>query len=111
MGKASRDKGYRTENNVRKFAEIHGVKAYRVPLSGGGSIKGDVVFNNGIDELVSEVKCRGNGFKQIYKWLDDDDNDLLILKADHKEFLAVINLKDFFNYFGNQKKKGGDDVT
>ena len=110
MGKASRDKGYRTENNVRKYAEIHGVKAYRVPLSGGGSIKGDVVFNNGIDELVSEVKCRGNGFKQIYKWLDDE-NDLLILKADHKEFLAVINLKDFFNYFGNQKKKGGDDVT
>tara|TARA_Y200000002_G_C22662313_1_gene656357 strand:+ start:1552 stop:1881 length:330 start_codon:yes stop_codon:yes gene_type:complete len=109
MGKASRDKGYRTENNVRKYAEIHGLKAYRVPLSGGGSIKGDVVFNNGIDELVSEVKCRGNGFKNIYKWLEG--NDLLILKADNKEFLAVIDLKDFFNYFGNQQKKRSDDVS
>ena len=43
MGKSQRDKGYRTENNVRKKAIEHGVAAYRVPLSGGASIKGDVV--------------------------------------------------------------------
>ena len=58
MGKSQRDKGYRTENNVRLKALEHGLDAYRVPLSGGASIKGDVVVKNSVDEWVLEIKCR-----------------------------------------------------
>jgi len=111
MGKFSRDKGYRTENNVRKAALINDLKAYRVPLSGGGAIKGDIVINNGVEEWVLEVKCRKDGFKTIYDWIDDDDNDALIIKADNKPELAVLNMKDFFNLLSTQKKKGEADGT
>ena len=109
MGKPSRDKGYRTENSVRKAALIYNLKAYRVPLSGGGSIKGDVIINNDIEEWVLEVKCRANGFKEIYKWIEN--NDALIIKADNKKALAVLDMNDFFNILSTQKKKGEADVT
>ena len=95
MSKAQRDKGYRTENNVRLKALAHGLDAYRVPLSGGASIKGDVVIKNDVDEWVLEIKCRGNGFKQIYSWLED--NDALVLKADNKPELVVLPMADFFD--------------
>lgn len=111
MGKFSRDKGYRTENNVRKAALINELDAYRVPLSGGGAIKGDIVINNGVEEWVLEVKCRKDGFKKIYDWINDDDNDALIIKADNKPELAVLNMKDFFNLLSTQKKKGEADGT
>ena len=95
MGKAQRDKGYRTENNVRLKALAHGLNAYRVPLSGGASIKGDVVVKDGVDEWVLEIKCRASGFKQIYEWLGD--NDALVIKADNKRELVVLDMGDFFD--------------
>ena len=75
MGKAQRDKGWRTENNVRKKALDHGLEgSYRVPLSGGASIK---------------------GVKQIYVWRGD--NDALVIKADNKPELVVLDMSDFFD--------------
>jgi len=106
MGKFSRDKGYRTENNIRKKADIHGLYAYRVPLSGGAShtpIKGDVIVSarKGADEWVMEIKCRADGFKNLYKW--KGDHDALVIKADNKSELAIIDLDDFFELLSNQK--------
>lgn len=95
MGKSQRDKGYRTENNVRLKALSHELDAYRVPLSGGASIKGDVVVKGKGDEWVLEIKCRATGFKQIYDWLDD--NDALVIKADKKRELVVLDMGDFFD--------------
>ena len=97
MGKISRDIGYRTENNVRKQALNHNLHAYRVPLSGGASIKGDVVVSNGTDDWRLEVKNRANGFKQIYDWLDSPDADALVIKAKGKRTLLVCDLDDFFD--------------
>ena len=95
MGKAQRDKGWRTENNVRKKALHHGLEgSYRVPLSGGASIKGDVVVK-GKGDWVLEIKCRANGFKQIYDWMGD--NDALVIKADNKPELVVLDMGDFFD--------------
>ena len=95
MGKAQRDKGWRTENNVRKKALAHGLEgSYRVPLSGGASIKGDVVVK-GKGDWVLEIKCRATGFKQIYDWLGD--NDALVIKADNKPELVVLDMGDFFD--------------
>jgi hypothetical protein len=98
MGKSQRDKGYRTENNIRLKAIEHGLDAsIRVPLSGGGSIKGDIILGKSSNKIRwnAEVKCRGNGFKQIYNWIDG--NDLLIIKADHKPELVVLDMCDFFD--------------
>jgi hypothetical protein len=37
------------------------------------------------------VKCRGNGFRELYKWLDGAD--FLIVRADRRELLVVIPFK------------------
>ena len=98
MGKSQRDKGYRFENEIRKFLVEKGREAVRVPLSGGdNNFKGDVILKNYFPEppydLVIECKKRANGFKQIYDWLEG--NDALILGADRKEPLIVLRLKDW----------------
>ena len=95
MGKSQRDKGWRSENNVRKKALDHELDAYRVPLSGGASIKGDVVVKGKGDSWTLEVKCRATGFKQRYDWLGD--NDALVIKADNKPELVVLDMGDFFD--------------
>ena len=63
------------------------------PLSGAarGRFGGDVsVPLLGIDRRV-EVKCRGDGFRQLYAWLDGAD--FLIVRADRSEPLVVLPLK------------------
>ena len=92
-GRASRDKGNRAERAIVKFLQDRGFAAERVPLSGaaGGSYLGDItvpVLN--VDRCV-EVKCRADGFRELYKWLEA--RDLLIVRADRKEPLVVLPLK------------------
>jgi Holliday junction resolvase len=92
-GCASRQKGNRTERAIVCLLRQHGFAAERVPLSGAarGRFGGDVSMPLlGIDRRV-EVKCRGNGFRQLYDWLDGVD--LLVLRADRCEPLVVVPLK------------------
>jgi hypothetical protein len=92
-GRRSRDKGNRAERTLVRFLQDHAFAAERVPLSGsaGGRFVGDVsVPVLGIDRLV-EVKCRGNGFRELYAWLHC--RDLLVLKADRREPLVVLPLR------------------
>lgn len=90
LGLKSKRKGYRLENElVNKLREM-GLKAERVPLSGQcGSFVGDLIVNN----LKAEVKGRSNGFKSLYKWLED--RDILFIRSDRKEWLVVLRLKDW----------------
>jgi Holliday junction resolvase len=93
MGKASRDKGSRTERAIVRLLQDRGFAAERVPLSGAarGRFGGDIsVPVLGIDRRV-EVKCRADGFREIYKWLDGAD--FLIVRADRREVLVVIPIK------------------
>lgn len=90
MGKKSRDKGYRGEYNLLVKLKNHGIDAKRVPLSGATDFcKGDLI----IDGLVVEVKVRQNGFKELYKWIEN--KDLLFVKADRHEYLCIMPLKMF----------------
>jgi Holliday junction resolvase len=92
-GRASRDKGNRTERAIARLLQGRGFAAERVPLSGAahGRFGGDVsVPLLGTDRRV-EVKCRGNGFRQLYDWLEG--HDFLIVRADRREPLVVIPLK------------------
>ena len=54
-GKYSRNKGYRGENELSNMFQNDGIVCYRVPLSGAGSIKGDLVLS---DRHKVEVKRR-----------------------------------------------------
>jgi Holliday junction resolvase len=92
-GRRSRNKGNRAERAIVKLLQDRGFAAERVPLSGsaGGSYVSDItvpVLN--IDRTV-EVKCRANGFRELYRWLVD--RDILIVKADRAEPLVILPLK------------------
>jgi len=92
VGRPSREKGNRAERAIVRLLQERGFAAERVPLSGAarGRFGGDVsVPVLGIDRRV-EVKCRGKGFRELYKWLDGAD--LLIVRADRRELLVVIPL-------------------
>lgn len=91
MGAKSRRKGYRLENELRHKLEELGLEVERVPLSGagGGTFSGDLLVNG----KRAEVKGRSEGFKNIYRWLED--RDLLFIRADRKEWLVIQRLKDW----------------
>ena len=92
-GKASRQKGNRSERAIVKFLQGQGFAAERVPLSGsaGGSYLGDLTVPILEVDRVVEAKVRANGFRQLYEWLVD--RDILIVKADRREPLVVLPLK------------------
>jgi hypothetical protein len=92
-GRASRDKGNRAERAIVKFLQDRGFAAERVPLSGsaGGSYLGDLTIPILDVDRVVEVKCRADGFRELYRWLID--RDILIVRADRSEPLVVLPLK------------------
>lgn len=90
MGKASRDKGNRTERAIVHLLQEKGIAGEKV--SGMYKQGPDLSVPYWGRDLRGEVKCRADGFKAIYDWLVD--RDVLFLKADHKEVLVVIRLKD-----------------
>jgi Holliday junction resolvase len=92
-GRASRQKGNRTERAVVHVLQSHGLAAERVPLSGAarGRFGGDVsVLALGRD-LRGEVKCRGNEFNRLYDWLEG--HDFLVIRADRKTLLVVARIE------------------
>jgi Holliday junction resolvase len=86
MPKRSRDKGARTERAIVRLLQERGFAAEKV--SGMYKPGSDLsVSLLGADRRV-EVKCRGNGFRELYHWLNGAD--FLIVKADRLEPLVVI---------------------
>jgi Holliday junction resolvase len=113
LGKPSRDKGLRREREVvRRLASVRGVEAERVPLSGagGGSFAGDVLIRVGVEKLYAEVKARadGSGFKQIKKWMGD--NDFLFLVEDRAEPLVAVPWKVFSGLLEGYARGGPLDI-
>jgi len=86
VGRYQKAKGTRRE---REFAKLIGGE--RVILSGSAKDRGQE-FTGDVEGLglKFEVKARKDGFKTIYKWLEQDGVDALALKADRKEWLVVI---------------------
>ena len=91
-GRASRDKGNRTERAIVRLPQDRGLAGERVPLSGAarGSFGGDISVPALGRELRGEAKCRGNGFNRLYDWLEG--RDFLVLRADRKPLLVVAKL-------------------
>jgi hypothetical protein len=87
MGKSSRDKGNRRELEIAK-------------LLGAEKVSG--MYRAGPDLQMPdgrwvEVKARADGFRELYKWLDDDAS-ILCLKADRKGWLVVQWLGDWLDH-------------
>jgi Holliday junction resolvase len=92
-GRASRDKGNRFERAVVRLLQDAGFGAERIPLSGsaGGSFSGDVTtLLIGCDRVL-ECKSRKNGFRELYRWLENCD--AVILRSDRHDALAVVRLR------------------
>ena len=112
-GKASRDKGCRSEREVVHILREAGITADRVPLSGAAEgFKGDVRVGldewrgNGNDIIhpltgAWECKVRADGFKSQYRWLAD--HKALAFRADRKDWLVTIRLADLLSIIGEHK--------
>ena len=91
-GRKSRRKGQRRE---REFAKL--IEGRRIPLS--GSQEG---FENDVEGLGLkwEVKARKDGFKTLYKWIEDERErpDALAIRADRKPWLVVMTLDRFLKF-------------
>jgi hypothetical protein len=92
-GRAPRQKGDRTERAIVRLLQDKGLAAERVPLSGsaGGRYSGDLTVPVLGRDLKCEVKCRGNGFRRLYDWLNGAD--VLIVRADRREPLVVLPMR------------------
>jgi hypothetical protein len=82
----SRDKGNRVERMIARLLTANGFAARKVS---GMYRPGIRVRLLGVDRAV-EVKCRGDGFRQLYDWLNQ--RDVLIVKADRQEPLVVLRM-------------------
>src|SRR6516225_79683 len=92
-GARHRQKGNRVERAIVHALQDAGFAAERVPLSGSvrGRFGGDVSIPLLGTDRRAEVKCRGDGFRELYRWLEG--HDFLIVRADRREPLVVVPLK------------------
>ena len=93
MGRMSRDKGGRIEREIVGAHREIGVRAERVPLSGGAHYQGnghdvDVYLAGRDAPLCCEVKARAAFPSWLLTWLAD--NDALFLRGDHAEPFVVL---------------------
>jgi len=92
-GTHSRDKGARGE---RELAELLGA----VKVSGMYREGPDLQLPDG---RFVEVKRSADGWKRLYRWLDDDAS-VLAVRADRRGWLIVMHLEDWL-----EPVEGSDD--
>ena len=93
-GRAPYQKGFRLENGVRKYLVERGLKCRRIPLSGAGEEKGDLVMETSWGQTL-KIECKSR--KELAKWITEalGDHDAIILKQDRGETLVMIRLPLF----------------
>lgn len=96
-GKKSKRKGYTGEREIVQLLNKYGIKAERVPLSGAlkGKLSGDVDCTIKGESKKIEVKRRKDGFKELYKFIEQDDSDYIFMRADRKEWLIVMTFDEW----------------
>ena len=96
MPNRQKEKGSRFEREIVEMARLRDLEANRVPLSGSAAgFKGDVHIKKGREVWVIEAKKRADGFKVLYQHLEG--NDVLVVGADRKQALAVLDLGDYLD--------------
>lgn len=107
MGRYQKAKGIRRE---REFAKLIGGE--RVILSGSAKDRGQE-FTGDVEGLglKFEVKSRKDGFKTIYKWLEQEGIDALAIKADRQEWLVVLPIGKLMELIGEERSRCGSGST
>jgi hypothetical protein len=84
--RASRRKGAAEERALVRYLQARGFAAEKSSRSGyrGPDLTVPLL---GIERVV-EVKCRANGFRELYAWLAD--RDILIVRANRREPLCIL---------------------
>jgi hypothetical protein len=84
--RASRRKGATEERAMVRYLQARGFSAEKSSRAGyrGPDLTVPLL---GIERVV-EVKCRANGFRELYAWLAD--RDILIVRANRREPLVVL---------------------
>ena len=84
--RASRRKGAAEERALVRFLQQRGFAAEKSSRTGyrGPDLTVPLL---GIERVV-EVKCRANGFRELYAWLTD--RDILIVRANRREPLCIL---------------------
>lgn len=101
MTNKQKEKGSRFEREIVELARLRDLEAYRVPLSGAAEgFKNDVIIKKGRETWEVEAKKRADGFKFLYQHIDGAD--VLVVGADRKKPLAVIDLGDFLDLLGGK---------
>jgi Holliday junction resolvase len=87
-GRRSRNKGARAERAIVKALQAQGFMATKI--SGMYKPGADISMPLLGSDMAVEVKCRADGFRQLYDWLHR--RDVLIVKSDRQEPLVVVRL-------------------
>lgn len=96
MGRKSRDKGARYENEVIHDLNAVGIDAERVPLSGAckGSYASDIRFGPAL-AWTGECKRFASGLAKLYEAMDQDGADVVFARADRRETVVCMSLETF----------------
>lgn len=107
MPNRNKQKGDRFESLCVEIARKHGFEAQKVPLSGAaeGLFSNDIHIKVGRERWELECKKRATGFKFLYDNLSGAD--ALVVAADRKKPLAVIDYDDFLNLL---RLANGEDI-
>jgi Holliday junction resolvase len=93
-GRFSKNKGYRYENELRLSFLEHGLECRRIPLSGAGDEKGDLVLTCGWGEkLVGEAKRRACLPSYLTSALNQ--HDFAVFREDRGETFVLLKLSKF----------------
>ena len=106
--RGNKKRGYVLEHEVETFWKAFGAKCKRVFASGqykhlGDDFQGDVQ----LEGYTIECKRRKEGFKELYKWLQEAD--FLVVRSDRNKRLYVLP-EDLFAKFAAQMKWGADNL-
>ena len=97
-GKKSKRKGYTGEREIVQLLNKYGIKAERVPLSGAlksEKMKGDIdcTINGELKKI--ESKRRKDGFRELYKFIEQDDCNYIFMRADRKDWIVAMTFGEW----------------
>ena len=110
MSARNKARGYELEREVVVAAEAAGLEAKRIFGSGafkqqlGEEFAGDVV----VEGLRIECKRRKSGFKLIYDAFDQDDADIVVVRADRSPRIWMLREAVVLELLKREKGKSDD---
>lgn len=97
----SRTKGASGERELASFLREHGIEARRGQQFAGGGESPDIVS----DLRSIHIECKRTEAGNPYNWMAQAERDagtkipIVAHRRSNKQWLAIMNLDDFLNYF------------